>query len=102
VVTIATYSFFLAALVGRQYVAGANKPFQMEIDIYIPVFTILQFFFFMGLLKVRVNPECIHCALSFAVEKGLSSVNFIATPFELMSNQNLRSQNQCCWDKRRK
>jgi bestrophin, other len=52
VVTIATYSFFLAALVGRQYVAGANKPFQMEIDTYIPVFTILQFFFFMGLLKV--------------------------------------------------
>ncbi|CAB3359050.1 Hypothetical predicted protein [Cloeon dipterum] len=59
VVTIATYSFFLAALVGRQYVAGANKPFQMEIDTYIPVFTILQFFFFMGLLKVAeqlINP----------------------------------------------
>uniref|UniRef100_A0A224Y0G2 Bestrophin homolog n=1 Tax=Panstrongylus lignarius TaxID=156445 RepID=A0A224Y0G2_9HEMI len=31
----------------------------MEIDIYLPVFTILQFFFFMGLLKVAeqlINP----------------------------------------------
>ncbi|KAF4532958.1 hypothetical protein B566_EDAN000646 [Ephemera danica] len=59
VVTIATYSFFLAALVGRQYVEGAPKSFQMEIDTYIPVFTILQFFFFMGLLKVAeqlINP----------------------------------------------
>ncbi|XP_049847384.1 uncharacterized protein LOC126299489 isoform X1 [Schistocerca gregaria] len=59
VVTIATYSFFLAALVGRQYVGDAKKPLQMEIDIYIPVFTILQFFFFMGLLKVAeqlINP----------------------------------------------
>jgi len=24
----------------------------MEVDIYVPVFTILQFFFYMGLLKV--------------------------------------------------
>ncbi|XP_063219310.1 uncharacterized protein LOC134529312 isoform X2 [Bacillus rossius redtenbacheri] len=59
VVTIATYSFFLAALVGRQYVDDSKKPMQMEIDIYIPVFTILQFFFFMGLLKVAeqlINP----------------------------------------------
>lgn len=51
-VTIATYSFFLAALVGRQYVDEDQKSFQMEIDIYLPVFTILQFFFYMGLLKV--------------------------------------------------
>ncbi|XP_034256613.1 uncharacterized protein LOC117654267 [Thrips palmi] len=58
VVTIATYSFFLAALVGRQYVED-SKSFQMEIDIYLPVFTILQFFFYMGLLKVAeqlINP----------------------------------------------
>ncbi|XP_073993084.1 bestrophin-4-like isoform X2 [Rhodnius prolixus] len=59
VVTLATYSFFLAALVGRQYVEEAKKQLQMEIDIYLPVFTILQFFFFMGLLKVAeqlINP----------------------------------------------
>ncbi|KAL1115874.1 hypothetical protein AAG570_006163, partial [Ranatra chinensis] len=59
VVTLATYSFFLAALVGRQYVEKSGKELQMEIDIYLPVFTILQFFFFMGLLKVAeqlINP----------------------------------------------
>ena len=27
---------------------------QMKIDVYLPVFTILQFFFFMGLLKVSL------------------------------------------------
>lgn len=50
----------MAAVVGRQYVEHSNKPMQMEIDIYLPVFTILQFFFFMGLLKVH----CIHEFLS--------------------------------------
>jgi hypothetical protein len=54
VVTIATYSFFLAALVGRQYVEERSKSYQMEVDIYVPVFTILQFFFYMGLLKVSL------------------------------------------------
>lgn len=56
VVTLATYSFFLAALVGRQYIdettSLSKKQFQMEIDTYVPLFTILQFFFYMGLLKV--------------------------------------------------
>ncbi|XP_033228665.1 bestrophin-4-like isoform X2 [Belonocnema kinseyi] len=59
VVTLATYSFFAVALVGRQYIEGAKKPLQMQIDVYIPIFTILQFFFFMGLLKVAeqlINP----------------------------------------------
>ncbi|XP_014212410.1 bestrophin-4-like [Copidosoma floridanum] len=59
VVTLATYSFFAVALVGRQYIEGAIKPFQMKVDIYFPVFTVLQFFFFMGLLKVAeqlINP----------------------------------------------
>lgn len=59
VVTLATYSFFIAAVVGRQYVGHENKPTQMPIDIYLPVFTILQFLFFMGLLKVAeqlINP----------------------------------------------
>lgn len=59
VVTLATYSFFAVALVARQYIDGKEKQFQLQIDIYIPVFTILQFFFFMGLLKVAeqlINP----------------------------------------------
>ncbi|XP_043471768.1 bestrophin-4-like [Leptopilina heterotoma] len=62
VVTLATYSFFAVALVGRQYIdsdLNGTKKTQMTIDIYLPVFTILQFFFFMGLLKVAeqlINP----------------------------------------------
>ncbi|XP_025153867.1 bestrophin-4 isoform X2 [Harpegnathos saltator] len=59
VVTLATYSFFAVALVGRQYIDGVEKQFQLKIDKYLPIFTILQFFFFMGLLKVAeqlINP----------------------------------------------
>ncbi|XP_008545315.1 bestrophin-4 [Microplitis demolitor] len=59
VVTLATYSFFVVALVGRQYIEGSKKPFQMPLDAYLPIFTILQFFFYMGLLKVAeqlINP----------------------------------------------
>ncbi|XP_035729405.1 bestrophin-4-like isoform X1 [Vespa mandarinia] len=59
VVTLATYSFFAVALVGRQYIEGNQKQFQLKVDIYCPLFTILQFFFFMGLLKVAeqlINP----------------------------------------------
>lgn len=54
VVTLATYSYFIVALVGRQYIDNENKKFQMELDKYLPLFTILQFFFFMGLLKVNI------------------------------------------------
>lgn len=59
VVTLATYSFFAVALIGRQYIEGVEKQFQLKIDKYVPIFTILQFFFFMGLLKVAeqlINP----------------------------------------------
>lgn len=59
VVTLATYSFFAVALIGRQYIDDEEKHFQLKIDKYVPVFTILQFFFFMGLLKVAeqlINP----------------------------------------------
>ncbi|XP_076164381.1 bestrophin-1 isoform X2 [Ptiloglossa arizonensis] len=59
VVTLATYSFFAVALIARQYIDGVERQFQLQIDIYIPIFTILQFFFFVGLLKVAeqlINP----------------------------------------------
>ncbi|XP_012538019.1 bestrophin-4 isoform X2 [Monomorium pharaonis] len=59
VVTLATYSFFAVAIIGRQYIEGVERQFQLKIDKYVPIFTILQFFFFMGLLKVAeqlINP----------------------------------------------
>ncbi|XP_070577578.1 bestrophin-3-like [Ptychodera flava] len=53
VVTIAVYTYFLACLFGRQYLdpeAGYNKA--NSADLYIPVFTLLQFLFYFGWLKV--------------------------------------------------
>ncbi|XP_003128107.1 bestrophin-4 isoform X3 [Sus scrofa] len=70
VVTIAVYSFFGLSLVGRQFVepeAGAAKsreplepgPALGDLDMYVPLTTLLQFFFYAGWLKVAeqiINP----------------------------------------------
>ncbi|TEA37091.1 hypothetical protein DBR06_SOUSAS210259 [Sousa chinensis] len=70
VVTIAVYSFFALSLVGRQFVeseAGAAKPQKLlepgpalgDLDMYVPLTTLLQFFFYAGWLKVAeqiINP----------------------------------------------
>ena len=70
VVTLATYVFFIFTVIGRQKIDGLmpdragdsfmrSGRFPMDLDLYIPIFTILQFFFYMGLLKVAeqlINP----------------------------------------------
>ena len=72
---MATYVFFIFCLIGRQkldhYDEGFVGPIRngeykypsnrmpIDLDLYFPVFTVLQFFFFMGLLKVAeqlINP----------------------------------------------
>ncbi|GFU11761.1 bestrophin-1 [Nephila pilipes] len=58
VVTLATYAFFGACIFGRQYVEIPDKP-DHNFELYIPIFTIFQLFFYMGLLKVAeqlINP----------------------------------------------
>lgn len=58
-VTIATYTYFLASVVGRQYLDPVKGYSNHDIDLYVPVFTLLEFFFFMGWLKVAeqlINP----------------------------------------------
>ncbi|CAN7942038.1 unnamed protein product, partial [Ixodes hexagonus] len=61
VVTMATYSFFAAALFGRQYIHSPDPIIDSRhhFDFYVPVFTVIQYFLYMGLLKVAeqlINP----------------------------------------------
>lgn len=61
VVTLAVYSFFITSVMGRQWVEGKELKdgFVNMIDLYFPLFTTLQFFFYMGWLKVAeslINP----------------------------------------------
>ena len=66
VVTLATYLFFIFTIIGRQKIDGYQGDKRMpsgrivlDIDLYVPVYTVLQFFFYMGLLKVAeqlINP----------------------------------------------
>ena len=55
VVTLAVYTFLLSTLMGRQFLDPAKKYASHEADLVIPVFTFLQFFFYMGWLKVRLR-----------------------------------------------
>lgn len=44
---------------GRQFLDPSQKIAKHEVDFYVPIFTLLQFFFYMGWLKVAeslVNP----------------------------------------------
>ncbi|XP_030666799.1 bestrophin-1 isoform X8 [Nomascus leucogenys] len=59
VVTVAVYSFFLTCLVGRQFLNPTKAYPGHELDLVVPVFTFLQFFFYVGWLKVAeqlINP----------------------------------------------
>lgn len=59
VVTLATYTYSVALMVGRQYLDPEQKYANHSVDLYVPVFTLLQFFFYVGWLKVAeqiVNP----------------------------------------------
>ncbi|XP_065160484.1 bestrophin homolog 15 isoform X1 [Atheta coriaria] len=61
VVTLALYTYFIAALLGRQFVPNATEPvgkFEAP-DMFFPFFTALQFCFYLGWLKVAevlINP----------------------------------------------
>ncbi|NXB91435.1 BEST2 protein, partial [Vidua chalybeata] len=52
VVTIAVYTFFLTCLLGRQFLDPAQGYAGHELDLGVPVFTLLQLFFYLGWLKV--------------------------------------------------
>lgn len=61
VVTLAVYSYFIASAISSQWYE--NKTLEnnviINIDLYFPIFATLQFFFYMGWLKVAeslINP----------------------------------------------
>lgn len=56
-VTLAVYTFFFACLIGRQFLDPARGYPNHDLDLYVPVFTLLQFFFYCGWLKVRSKPS---------------------------------------------
>lgn len=59
VVTIAVYSFFLFSLFGEQFLDPEQGYSDHIIDIYIPLFALLQLFFYIGWIKVAealLNP----------------------------------------------
>lgn len=60
VVSIATYTYFLIALISNQYIEDQdNDSIGLKIMDLIPILTILQFIFYMGWLKVAealMNP----------------------------------------------
>ncbi|XP_052751434.1 bestrophin homolog 17 isoform X3 [Galleria mellonella] len=60
VVTLSLYTYFVAALMGRQLVPAApGSTSKYEPDVYFPLFTALQFCFYVGWLKVAevlINP----------------------------------------------
>ncbi|XP_054274966.1 bestrophin-2 isoform X1 [Macrosteles quadrilineatus] len=53
VVTLSVYSYFLANLLGKQFIITERSPTgNIEFDMYFPIFTVLQFVFYVGWLKV--------------------------------------------------
>ncbi|XP_001603406.2 uncharacterized protein LOC100119673 isoform X1 [Nasonia vitripennis] len=62
VVTLSLYAYFFSALLGRQFISQTENPSsgKYEIpDMYFPFFTVLQFCFYVGWLKVAevlINP----------------------------------------------
>ncbi|KAM5336243.1 bestrophin-3 isoform 2-T3 [Glossophaga mutica] len=59
VVTLAVYTFFFACLIGRQFLDPTVGYAGHDLDLYIPIFTLLQFVFYAGWLKVAeqlINP----------------------------------------------
>ncbi|VDO51197.1 unnamed protein product, partial [Onchocerca flexuosa] len=52
VAALATYAYFGFCLIGRQYLDPSKKYRDYDVDFVIPIFTIVQFLFFVGWFKV--------------------------------------------------
>lgn len=50
VVTLATYSFLIASIFGRQFIGKGED--EISVDIFFPTWAVLENLFYLGLLKV--------------------------------------------------
>jgi len=55
---LAVYTFFIGCLFGRQFLDPEQNYEGYSVDLFVPFFTVLQFFFYMGWLKVSVSFMC--------------------------------------------
>jgi len=55
VATLAVYTFFIGCLFGRQFLDPEQNYNGYSVDLIVPFFTVLQFFFYMGWLKVSLG-----------------------------------------------
>ncbi|KAH8296007.1 hypothetical protein KR054_000521, partial [Drosophila jambulina] len=60
VVTLAVYTYFIAAIFGHQWIDRKTRSgmYNNVVDYYFPLFSTLEFFFFMGWLKVAETLIC--------------------------------------------
>lgn len=75
VVTLAVYTFFFACLIGRQFLDPTQGYPGHDLDLYVPVFTLLQFFFYSGWLKVPLRPL-------FPAESGCNESTMPSDPIQ--------------------
>ncbi|KFM74227.1 Bestrophin-3, partial [Stegodyphus mimosarum] len=101
VVTLAIYTYFLATVMGRQYLNPEKGYPGHEIDLYVPVFTLLQFFFYMGWLKVAeqlINPfgeDDDDFELNWCLDRNLQ---FSYNVVDIMHQSNPRLLRDMFWD----
>ena len=70
--------------IGQKVEGMRSMRMPMEIDLYLPIFTLLQFFFYMGLLKVsRAHNKKLAIFLCIVHIKIIGLANILIT-FELL------------------
>lgn len=95
VVTIAVYSYFITSALGSQWVDNKlqrnDSANISNIDLYFPIFTTLEFFFYMGWLKVAeslINPfgeDDDDFEVNWLIDRDLQ-VRRISKPFTIFAN----------------
>ena len=59
VAALATYGYFSLCLVGRQFLDPRDQTPGSMVDLYVPIFTIVEFLFFVGWFKVSYLGNCL-------------------------------------------